>query len=322
MQAPDIISDVQKYLLSECQVLPHRSNWASVLGDRCLRKQTYYRTHWDKQTPPSATLQGIFNTGKKLERLVKNILNEIGHEANPQWELIDTGVKLNDKFLNDHQIGGEPDVFLKVWPINNNGRPEILGPVEIKTVNPNIFSHIQTLEDFKKYEWMSHYPGQLVIYEIGSNFERGWFLLVNKSNLWDYKFIEQPLNYELADKLIQNADTINLHLKDKTLPEKINDPDTCPKCPFEAICLPEYTLSGNLKIIDDPELESILNRLADLETVKQEISDLEKMRDKTLIKGLDVAVGKFLILWSKIEKKAYTVAASEYWTKKIVKQAK
>lgn len=319
---PNIIADVEKILLQEAKVLPHKSNWASVLSDKCLRRLVYYRTNWDAQLPPDARLQGIFNTGKKLERVVRNIINEIGREAKPQWELIDTGVKLNDVFLSEHDIGGEPDTFLKIWG-SNGEKPKIVGPVELKGFDSNLFKQVHTIEDFKKYAWMLKYLGQLQIYEIGSNFEIGWFLIFNKSNLWEYRIIEYPLDYAFVEKLVKASDEVNRHVKAKTLPDKINDPDECPKCPFASICNPEYSTGGNLQISDDVELEGILNRLKELEPTKEEIDDLEKVRDNILIKGQDIAIGKWVILWKKVVKnmKATEAKAIEYWQKKIVYKA-
>ena len=269
--------------------------------------------------PPNAWLQGIFNTGKKLERVVRNILNEIGREAKPQWELIDTGVKLNDVFLNKHDIGGEPDTFFKVWP-TNGGKPEIVGPIEIKGFDSNLFKQIHTIDDFKKYAWMNRYKGQLQIYELGSNFETGWFLIFNKSNLWEYRIIEYPLDYEFSEKLIKTADSVNLHIAQKTLPPKLNDPDDCPKCPFASMCMPEYTAGGNLQISEDTELEGVLMQLHDLSETKQEIKDLEKQRDAILIKGQDIACGAFMVLWKQITKnlKATVARTTTDWRKKII----
>ncbi|KKN71385.1 hypothetical protein LCGC14_0421070 [marine sediment metagenome] len=318
MQTPDILADIEKSLIADAKVLPHRSNWATVLLEKCLRKQVYYRTDWDKQSPPDARLQGIFNTGRKIEKQVKSILNEIGMHAKPMWELVDTGVKLNDAFLNDHQIGGEPDLFLKASM--NGERPEILGVVEVKGFNPNLFKQVNTIDDFHKYKWMERYLGQLTIYELGSNFPVGWFLIVNKANWWEYKFIEYPLDYEFADRLIEAADFVNLNIENKTLPDKLNDPDECPKCPFNSICMPCYETSGNLKTSEDENLEAVLTRLRELEPAEEEIKDLKKMRDAALVKGQDLCCGKFLITWKQIEsnRKAQEAKTITSWRKKIV----
>ena len=167
---------------------------------------------------------------------------------------------------------------------------------------------------------MRRYLGQLQIYELGSNFEQGWFLIFNKANLWDYRFIEYPLDYTYTELLVKSADAVNRHLKAKTLPAKLNDPDDCPKCPFASICMPDYTAGGNLQISEDTELEGVLFRLQDLSELKQEVKDLEKQRDAILIKGQDIVCGLFMVLWKKTSKsfKATEARTVEGWQKKII----
>jgi hypothetical protein len=321
MQIPNILEDVEQSLKQEARVLPHKSNWASVLSDKCLRRLVYYRTDWDKQLPPEPYLQGIFNTGNRLEAETKHILNGIGMHAQPRWELVDTGVALNDKFLKDNQIGGEPDVFLKVWPPTGNGeRPHIAGPVEIKSVNPNIFQQIHDLDSFRKYPWMIRYLGQLTLYELGSNFNTGWFLLVNKTNWYDYKLIEFPLDMAFAETLIKKAEAVNKHVAEETLPEKINDPDECPRCCFAPHCCPEYGTGGNMTVVTNEELEGVLVRLKELTPTAEELKELEKHRDALLTKGQDIVIGDFIVTWTHIEgvKKASPGGPYEQWRKKIV----
>lgn len=321
---PNIVHDIEESLKADQKVLAHRSNWASLLGGHCLRQLVYYRTDWDKLTPPDTRLQGIFNTGTKLERVVKNILNEVGRDAKPQWELVESGIKLNDKLLAEFQIGSEPDTFLKVWPETNNGeRSRILGPVDLKSCHPNIFAQLDGMETFKRYVWMESYIPQLTIYEIGSNFETGWFLFFNKTNLWDCKLIEVPLDYALAENLLKKAKTVNEHIASETLPDKINDANTCPRCPFFSFCCPDITTGGNLQIIDNEELTAILDRMAEVEPAADEYAELEKARDKILTKGQDIACGNWLITWRKIVKHFKSQSAKdafdrEEWHKTIV----
>lgn len=130
-------------------------------------------------------------------------------------------------------------------------RPAIAGPVEIKGFDPNLFKQITTISDFSRYAWMAKYLTQLTTYELGSNFETGWFLIFNKANLWEYKFIELPLDFALAEKIVQTADAVNKHIESDLLPDRLNDPDICPTCPFVTLCCPDYTPTGNVEISTD-----------------------------------------------------------------------
>ncbi len=301
MAAPDILTDVERVLRTEAKLIPHQSNWASTLMDPCERRLVYQRTEWDKAQPPQPRLQGIFETGKRLEKLVLNILNEIGASSHPVWELLQPTSRAKDNLLTQYHIGGIPDCFLRVVP--KEGLPQLLGPVEIKTMDPNTFRRVQTVEDMRRQSWTQRYIGQLTVYELATNFDRGWFLLVNKANLYEYRWIELPLDYCLAESLLQKADRVNAHVQQGSLPPKLNDPVECRWCPFAYLCGPEHKTGGNLTVIGNPQLEEVLDRLGELEETREEIGGLEHQRDKILedCKGQDVVSGRWMITWTKKE---------------------
>ncbi len=296
---PHLRRDVENYLRRRSKVFEHKSNWASDLSDPCERKLVYHRTCWDKQEKPAPFLQGIFDTGTELEHTIVRLYNYIGEWGRPRWELAGHGVKLNDGFLKDHQIGCNPDVFLKVWP-EDGTQPKFLGPVDIKTMDPNIFRMVNCAEDLDRKPHLRRYPGQVMMYELASNFEWGGLLLVNKSNLFDHKLIEIPLDYEYAESLIQKSDRINEHLKNGTLPDQLNRTEDCQRCPYKAHCCPECSTGGNLTLLDNEALAEVLLSLDDLDEAKDQISTLEKMRDKLLEphKGQTLVCGDFIVNWT------------------------
>ena len=57
-----------------------------------------------------------------------------------------------------------------------------------------------------------------------------------------------------------------------------------------------------MELIDNAELESILDRMAELEPACDEYSELEKMRDTLLQQGKDWIVGNWIIQWKSIQK--------------------
>ena len=155
----------------------------------------------------------------------------------------------------------------------------------------------------RRQSWTQRYLGQLTLYELASNFERGWFLLVNKANLYEYRWIELPLDYCRAEALLQKASRVNAHLEQGSLPPKLNDPIECRWCPFAYLCGPDHKTGGNLTVIGNPQLEEVLDRLEELEETRQEIGALERQRDKILedCKGQDVVSGRWMITWTKKE---------------------
>ena len=133
---PDILTDVQRSLRAEAKLVPHQSNWASTLMDPCERRLVYQRTQWDKAQLPELRLQGIFETGKRLEKLVLNILNEIGADSHPLWELLRPTSRAKDNLLTQYHIGGIPDCFCGSCPRRTaatigTGRDQDHGPPDL-----------------------------------------------------------------------------------------------------------------------------------------------------------------------------------------------
>ncbi|MCJ7828750.1 MAG: hypothetical protein MUP81_03295 [Dehalococcoidia bacterium] len=267
-----IQGDISTSLNAQAKVLSHTSNWASILPSPCLRQQVYYRLDWEKQSLPDPRLQGIFNTGNLVEDMTIVNLNQIGIRANPKWELLKLPDKINDRVLAEHQIGSVTDVFLVV----HNGKPENFGPVEIKSLDPNIYRVIHSIDDFQKYKWMRRYPGQLTTYEFGSNFEQGMFLLVNKTNWWDYKFFPHYLDMNFMQELLNKAKAINECVAKREYPDRPNDRSECEYCPFKAVCLPDEAFA-QIELVANEELLALLE---EREQLKESAKDFEDVDDK------------------------------------------
>jgi len=298
---------------------PQHVNRISQLDDKCLRRLFYSRTAWDKKAETSDGLQGVFETGNVLEPVIGRIVSELGEAANPQFRVVGTQLTTNDDLLKRYQISGTIDGLLQ---IHNGQGWETAGVIDIKTSSPNVFASLNGYDSLSRYPWTQKYRGQLMLYALAHNLERCFILFVNKTNLYDMKMMEFPLDFQYAEGLLKKAEQVNVAVEFGEAPAKINDPDECPKCPFAAICKPEYSTGGNLEISDNEELEEILTRLQELEPTAEEIGDLEKRRDQILTKGQDIAVGRFLILWKKIEgtRKPSPGGPYEQWRKKIVCQ--
>jgi CRISPR/Cas system-associated exonuclease Cas4 (RecB family) len=298
---------------------PCHVNRISQLDDPCLRRLYYYRTAWDKQPERDDGLQGIFETGNKLEPVIANIISEAGQVAEPPFRIVGSQTATRDDLLESHKISGRIDGF---WQTKEDGEWETQGVVDIKTSSPNVFAGLDGYESLSKYSWTRKYRGQLMLYALAHNLSRCILLFVNKSNLFQMKIIEFDLDFDYAENLLQKAKVINEAVDSKTPPSKINDPEDCPSCPFNSICMPDYTSKGNLKIEDNEELETVLTRLEELDPVLKEIKGLEKRREQMLTKGMDIAIGKFLVLWKEITatRKPSKGGQYSYWRKKIIHQ--
>ncbi len=318
---PNIPGDVERWLRRRAKVLPHRSNWASDLADPCLRRLVYHRTCWEKAEPPSPYLEGIFETGRRLENTVIYAMNGIGEHSPLPWELVKPSIPLNDKLLKEHEIGCNPDVYLKVMP--EGERPQLLGPVDLKGCNGNTFRTINDPADLDNKPYMRRYPAQVMMYELASNFEIGWLFFYNKDNLFDVKMIPIPLDYGYADTLLATADHVNAHVRAGTLPEQLNVPEECGRCGYRSYCCPACATGGNLKFVDHDELEQTLLRLDELRPEAKEIGSLEKHRDRLLenFKGQDISLGEHIITWKKLSgvHPPKPAAPWEQWRKSITR---
>ena len=186
-----------EYLQRKMIRIPCKSNRASSIGywvpelGGCLRQGVYERTRWSEKQLPDIKLQAIFEEGKEQERLVLKILAELGIE------------------LYEQQGCGEWEKYNITWHLDGcirDGNDSI--PVEIKSMNPNVFAQIKTLEDFKKKPWTTAYLAQIQVYMLGKNVDRGLFILKDKSNS-SLRQINVTLDYELAEHCIKACEQIN-----------------------------------------------------------------------------------------------------------------
>lgn len=314
-----ITEHLEKVLESNRRQWPCHTNRISGLDDPCERRLYYHRAAYDKAEPHSIKTAGIFATGNILESVIGRIVSEVGEAAYPQFRIIAQQIPAVDDMFKRFEITGTIDGLLQS-KLSQGDEWVTVGVVDIKTSSPMIYPSINSYEDLSKYAWTRKYRGQLMLYALGANLERCFILFVNKSNLYDMKFIEFAVDYEYAEELLQKAGRINEAIESENPPDKLNDPDECPRCQFKSICMPEYVTGGNMQINTDTELEEVLNGLEELAETKKEIKDLEKRRDQLLIKGTDMACGDWLVLWkmSVSHRKAQEAKEVETWRKKIV----
>lgn len=318
--SPDIIdvrASMSAMLSGKRKRMPQHVNRISSLDDPCLRKLYYQRHDYDKATDTDDSLLGVFETGNVLEPVIERIVSEAGSMADPRWRIVGAQTPTNDALLKEHQISGTIDGFLQVF---SDGQWVTLGVVDIKTMSQNVFGQINTYADLSRYAWTKRYRGQVMLYALAHNLEWCYLLLVNKQNLFDQKLIPFPVDMEYCDGLLAKAKTVNAAIKDDTPPAGINDPDICPKCPFYSFCAPDLTTGADILISDNADLEAVLERLAELEPTAKEYNDLEDERDRLLVKGQNVACGRFLVTWKKTQTtyKPQEGRVVDVWRKKIV----
>lgn len=297
MDATKINERLYQAKKDKIKVYPCNNLRASNLGHPCERYLYLLIKHWDEQKPHDVGLQAIFDLGNTIEEhTIKNI-QEAGFEVitptQRSWKI--------DKPL----ITGREDIRIK----DENG--ELL-PVEIKGLSPIEYDKLNSVEDFLKSKkaYVRGYPAQLQVYMYYFAKEKGFFALTNKLT-GQTKFIEMPFDYEYAESLLQKAERIYEALETETPPDSCDDVSVCENFSLQHICGQVRRIPADIEL--DDELENLINRKQELAKAKREYDDVSDEIKARVGEREKVITGSYLVIRSKIERKAYTVAArTEY----------
>lgn len=303
-EIPCIKSIMDEHKKSKIENWAVRSNWASQMGDKCLRKLVYQRTDYEKKTMHHVDLQYIFDEGNQQE-LALSIELKIS--------LMKAGVELIGEqqriSIPNTEISGKIDGFIK------KGRET--WPIEIKSMSPQIFQQIRTFDDLDRYEWTAKYPAQILLYMYAEKKDFGILLLKCKSSgqLRQINIKLQP-NLEYVRSLIAKDGMIAEHMKNKTQPPRLNDPDVCARCQFVHVCCPDIIINP-LDFLDDDEFELEIDEMMALKEASSNYDRMNK-RIKSMLKEKEkLVVGKYLVTGKFINKRESLVKASVYWKSKI-----
>jgi CRISPR/Cas system-associated exonuclease Cas4 (RecB family) len=280
------------------------------------------RAEWDKAKNPEQGLAGIFATGSELEPIIQRIVSQVGMSSTPRWRLIKAQSETRSELLESHQISGTIDGVLEVEKSPNEWVRA--GVVDIKTMSPNIYPQIKNFEDLQKYPWTAKYPGQLMLYAKAEKEPTCHILAVNKTNLFDMKFISFPVDEDYVKTLLEKADKVNQAIVAKAPPDGINDADECSKCPWYSFCCPPLTTGQELTISEDEELAGLLDQIAELDTMGKMWESLKRDRDAVIepFKGKSLVCGPWLITWKPAHRDEKLVPALDYFVKKIIRTDK
>ena len=296
-----IIEKVNDYIKSQIKQWPVKSNRASELGHECLRYLVLNRTRWQEKTLHDTRLQTIFNEGNLHEKAVLRLLENAGYNVIEQARAFE---------WKEYDITGHIDCKIVL-----NGKAP---PTEIKSASSYMYDTINNIQDLYngKYHYLRKYPAQLNLYLLMDDKPEGLFIFKNKQT-GALKEIPMSVDYDLGEKLIKKAMAINMHVAEDTLPDCIPwDEQICGDCGYAHICLPEPKRDA-LEIKTDPELEVKIRKWFELKPHKSEYESLDK-EIKAQLKSQDkIVIGDYFITGKMIQKKGFSVAASEYWQCKI-----
>jgi len=277
----DMVAAINKLRQSQIKTFPHRTNRASEIGHPCLRYLVLNRTSWDQVEPHGPFLQGIFNDGHAHEKQTIIELMEAGVEIFEQQLSLE-----DEKILKEANISGHIDFKVRE-------SQTLAVPVDVKTASSYSYDTVNSYDDMINSQkvWTRKYPAQLQIYLLATNSPHGYFLYKNKNNS-EFKQIKVELDFAYAEELIQKGHQIEKHLKDETLPDRIEyDHNICDGCKHITTCNPEIPENFSLYFMNSPEFLEKIRRWEALEKQGKEYQALDRE-----IKGHLKETGKIKIV--------------------------
>jgi len=154
-------------------------------------------------------------------------------------------------------------------------------------------------------------------------YEKGIFILKRKQAK-EVRVIEVDLDYERAETLLKNAETVNKAISTETPPDFIKNPVECRKCPFFGkVCNPPMDF-GEIAIIEDPEMFNKLARRDELADARSEYEKLDKDIKERFREIPDALCGDYHITGKQgvVVYKAREETTVQTWRTKIEKIAK
>lgn len=288
-------------LLAAQKAMPQYVHRISNVGHPCERFLYYCIHDWEKAKPLDPYALGAMRTGSLLEEKLLTIFNnEIGPRCSPQLSIRQYQTPTRDKLLEEYKISGTFDGVLV--ETSADGKNKSLGIVDIKTCSPTAFDAYDDLDSLKIHSWSSLYAAQVMLYAFSCNYDKGFLLFVNKSNLYQWKCIEVPIDLELVEQILQKCKRVNECLAaNGEPPARLNQSFWCKQCKFEHYCLPEYEAVGNgLKVNEDEHLDNLVSRIIDLKPLAKEYEDCLKRFKESVVQGQDMIFEKAMVRWKEI----------------------
>jgi len=256
-----IITKRKEYLAGKIERWPCNNFRASDVHE-CDKYMVHSVLDWGKKSMHDEGLQAMFDRGNDEERIVIRELGELGfqfiHQQTPfeiknrKGEMMCRG-KIDGKIL----FNGEAI------------------PVEIKSMNVNVFNSLRSLEDFQKKPYHRKYLRQMQLYLFGNNEEAGIFILSDLQG--HYKIIPVVLDLGECERILQRLERNWKHVQAKTYPEPMDYSDKiCDRCAYKHLCLPETKRPG-ARLIDNKELE---DKLEKRETLKESVDEYKSIDEE------------------------------------------
>ena len=279
--AQEIAERRKKELASRINRYQRKNSILSDIGE-CERQMVYSVLDWEKKPLHDEGLQARFDIGNLFEREIVRDLQGMGFSfilsQMPVEILGRGGAKI---------ASGKIDGFIQY-----QGKKI---PIEIKSMNPNVFNSINSIDDFNKKPWTRKYLRQLQLYMFGNNCEEGLFICTDCLGKWAL----WPVVLDLGEceALLQRLERVHNAIQANQYPDRIPyDQSICGKCAFASTCLADI-INKPANFIDNEALEQDIDRHEELKPLAAEYDGLhDKIKDT--FKGIEKAVvgDKYLVM--------------------------
>jgi len=289
-----------------------QNNWCSEIHHPCLKNLVHCRVDWEQRQPIDTEGMWRVQEGKRIEWEVTKWLGDIGFEITESQRRFTTD---DVPEYADLKISGRIDGII---PLNK----KLPAPfahlkgikTEIKTVNPNYWSSVKTIEAIKRHPkfWINKIPSQLNTYLALSNDPGGLLIIVTFGKR--PRILPMLFDQDLWDHDQARVRKVNAHVDAGTYPEPIPfDATICGMCDFNHICTPiQTTKMSQVDPMDIFKLEMYLEEKENAERFK--VLHAELIGDKKKpgkYRGMDAIIEDIEITTSIQMRKKYEVPKEE-----------
>ena len=271
------------------EIGPYKPNGliASNLGP-CRRERVLGVLHWDMKPLPDEEGMERMAQGSDAERRQIARLLRLGFEIVEGQRPFEIKSRKGDKQILRGRIDGRISVC-------HGGRAI---PFEHKFWSPHVVDKINSVEDFARYEWTAKALRQLQVYMYAFGEPDGLFIL------WDGrgfpKCVAVPLDYEMVEKILTEAEADTEALVAGTPPDFCEDKGLCRKCWARGVCCnPPGVEADGAEVVEDEDLLALMDKRAALEPAANDYEATDKMvkdalkargKDHLIVGGYDVRI--------------------------------
>jgi hypothetical protein len=304
--ATELKAKWEKHLEGRVSVHPWTTTRLSGIGDVCERRIFYRRTEGHREKPYDIGLQAIFDLGNHLEPYAVRKLEDMGftvRQRGRDWADLDLDMTGHVDLLLAHEK----------WPFDV--------VTEVKGLNEFTAGTIETLDDIRNNAspWVRKYFSQLQGYLYIEQKPMGLFALLGKSS-GNFTFVDCPRDEAFIEEhIVKKARRIKAAVAAREPLARTLIANECVRCGFKHLCCPDVTYGEQPVVIENPpqDLLEALETREELEQSKKLWERADKLVKSMLPDAPNVIVGGYQIDGKKAHRGAYSVAATEYWTRKV-----